>query len=412
MPLLRSVHKWLIALAVMAAFLPFQTASSAVLLDPGVISPTGEPPLIQPMYTGCSAVYLDAFNNDYEQQVVELVNQRRAENNLPPLKRVVALDYAARYHAKDMMDENYFEHNSYDRQNGALVAACSWDTRIDHFYTSNYLGENIAAGYASPATAMTGWMESDGHRKNILSPNYREIGVGYASGGSSQYRHYWVQDFGASSYPVIINREDAKTDVPQVELYIYGQGTFTEMRLRNDTEAWTSWQPFQTSLAWNLSLSAGTRKVTVELRKSASAASQVVSSSDTIDLTMAGYKGPVLGNLPESIKINFNQEKGTSSPAVITLNPQNITGTGAMEWEARAEENWLHLSPTTGTSPDDLLTLTLDDSILQTPGSYTGHITFWVTGETDLLSQSKVVQVNLSVVESMPYALYLSTLLH
>ncbi|MFP3338704.1 CAP domain-containing protein, partial [Micrococcus sp. SIMBA_131] len=54
-------------------------------------------------------------------------------------------------------------------------------------------GENIAAGQATPEEVVKAWMNSEGHRKNILNPGYTEIGVGYISGGS--YGHYWTQMF-------------------------------------------------------------------------------------------------------------------------------------------------------------------------------------------------------------------------
>ncbi|HZI08492.1 MAG TPA: CAP domain-containing protein, partial [Archangium sp.] len=65
-------------------------------------------------------------------------------------------------------------------------------------YTYRYAGENIGAGYSTPSAAVTGWMNSTGHCNNIMSPNYKHLGVGYyyrASG--STYAHYWTQDFGA-----------------------------------------------------------------------------------------------------------------------------------------------------------------------------------------------------------------------
>ena len=73
---------------------------------------------VQPQFTGCSRVNVAIQNAAYEQQVVELVNLRRSENGLPPLKRNTDLDYAARFHSKDLLDDNYFQHNSFDRQGG------------------------------------------------------------------------------------------------------------------------------------------------------------------------------------------------------------------------------------------------------------------------------------------------------
>jgi hypothetical protein len=66
-------------------------------------------------------------------------------------------------------------------------------------YQYNYVGENIAAGNATPAETIAQWMNSEGHRANILNVNYTEIGFGHTYQASSEYRHYWVQVFGRSS---------------------------------------------------------------------------------------------------------------------------------------------------------------------------------------------------------------------
>lgn len=58
-----------------------------------------------------------------------------------------------------------------------------------------YAGENIASGYSCPEAVLRGWMNSEGHRKNILSPKYTHIGVGYYYTSSGNYHHYWTQEF-------------------------------------------------------------------------------------------------------------------------------------------------------------------------------------------------------------------------
>ncbi|MBD2773011.1 hypothetical protein ICL16_13245 [Iningainema sp. BLCCT55] len=62
-----------------------------------------------------------------------------------------------------------------------------------HGYNFRQAGENVASGYSSAQDVMRGWMNSTGHRANILNPNYREIGIGYARGNQP----YWTQTFGA-----------------------------------------------------------------------------------------------------------------------------------------------------------------------------------------------------------------------
>ena len=119
--------------------------------------------------------------------MIELVNQQRRANGLPPLKHETSLTDAARWYAKDMVDDDYFGpgHDTYDRSGGRLVRVCAWSARIGAFYAGgNALGENIGEGYSSPQEAVTGWMGCSGHRANILNGDFRETGVGYRAGAS------------------------------------------------------------------------------------------------------------------------------------------------------------------------------------------------------------------------------------
>jgi uncharacterized protein YkwD len=191
---------------------------------------------VRAMYDGCGGQIAPVVRADYEQEVVERVNSLRAANGLPPLKRVTELDQAARYHATDMVHDSYFDHDSYDRVGGSLVQACGWAERIQSYYSNRRsIAENIAAGQATPQDVMNVWMNSTGHRQNILSAAIWEIGVGYAEGGP--YGRYWIQDFGRryDVYPLIINAEAASTNTPSVWLYIYGD--WEQMRLRNDSDS-------------------------------------------------------------------------------------------------------------------------------------------------------------------------------
>ncbi|MGD6833061.1 SafA/ExsA family spore coat assembly protein [Sutcliffiella halmapala] len=121
-----------------------------------------------------------------EEQVAALVNQERSKHGLQPLKLNWELSRVARYKSQDMIDKNYFSHTS--------PTYGSPFTMIKNFGISyRAAGENIAAGQKTPQEVMNAWMNSEGHRKNILSSQYTEIGVGYAKGGS--YGHYWTQMF-------------------------------------------------------------------------------------------------------------------------------------------------------------------------------------------------------------------------
>lgn len=135
-------------------------------------------------------------NPSFEEQVVTLVNQRRAAGAncggtfypaVPALVMNAKLRNAARLHSTDMAENNYFSHTSQDGRSPFQRMAAAG-------YTSSPMGENIAAGYSTPSSVVSGWMSSSGHCKNIMRSGFRAIGVGYASGGS--YGHYWTQNFG------------------------------------------------------------------------------------------------------------------------------------------------------------------------------------------------------------------------
>lgn len=122
----------------------------------------------------------------YEQQVVTLCNQYRAQNGLPALTMNWELERMARIKAQDMRDNQYFSHTS--PTYGSPFAMMQ---SFGISYTA--AGENIAAGQSSPTAVVTGWMNSSGHRANILNKDYTLIGVGFASGG--QYGTYWTEEF-------------------------------------------------------------------------------------------------------------------------------------------------------------------------------------------------------------------------
>ena len=126
---------------------------------------------------------LESTVSSYESEVIRLVNEIRQQNGLRPLAANWELSRVARYKSQDMRDNGYFSHNSptYGTPFQMLSAfGLSYRTA----------GENIAKGYASPQAVVNGWMNSSGHRANILNASYTQIGVGYVSGGN-----YWAQLF-------------------------------------------------------------------------------------------------------------------------------------------------------------------------------------------------------------------------
>ncbi|MFB4213143.1 SafA/ExsA family spore coat assembly protein [Shouchella sp. JSM 1781072] len=125
-------------------------------------------------------------NLSMEQEVVQLVNAERAKHGLQPLKENWELSRVARFKSDEMRDRNYFNHTS---------PTYGSPHQMIRDFGINYRasGENIAAGQTSAQAVFNAWMNSTGHRQNILSSNYTEIGIGYAQGGS--YGHYWTQMF-------------------------------------------------------------------------------------------------------------------------------------------------------------------------------------------------------------------------
>lgn len=122
----------------------------------------------------------------FEQKVVDLTNQERAKQGLKPLTANWELSRVARYKSEDMRDKNYFDHTS-------PTYGSPFDMMKKFGISYKTAGENIAAGQQTPEEVVKAWMNSPGHRANILNSTYTQIGVGYAKGGS--YGVYWTQQF-------------------------------------------------------------------------------------------------------------------------------------------------------------------------------------------------------------------------
>lgn len=116
--------------------------------------------------------------------VIAATNTERAEAGCGPLRADSRLAAAAQEHAADMAANDYFSHTD---QSGDHPTDRIHDAGFDGSAT----GENIAYGQDSAAEVMAAWMDSSGHRRNILDCDYDRIGVGYDSHGD-----YWVQNFG------------------------------------------------------------------------------------------------------------------------------------------------------------------------------------------------------------------------
>lgn len=121
--------------------------------------------------------------------VISLVNTERAKAGCPAVTSNAKLAGAALGHSQDMASRDYFSH---DTPEGVSAA----QRLTDSGYKWSTMGENIAYGQSSAQSVMTAWMNSSGHKANILNCAFKEIGVGlaYTSGRTP----YWTQDFGSS----------------------------------------------------------------------------------------------------------------------------------------------------------------------------------------------------------------------
>ena len=124
--------------------------------------------------------------SEFEQEVIRLTNEEREAQGLEPLEADSEVSDVARVKSEDMRDNDYFSHDS-------PTYGSPFDMMDEFGLDYMGAGENIAAGQASPEQVVEGWMNSDGHRANILSEDFTHIGVGHVEGGS--YGHYWTQMF-------------------------------------------------------------------------------------------------------------------------------------------------------------------------------------------------------------------------
>ena len=143
--------------------------------DPDVIYPGDK--VYVPLFSTVSRV---------EQEIVRLVNIERSKHGLKPLAHNWELARVARYKSMDMRDQGYFSHQS-------PTYGSPFEMMRDFGISFRMAGENIAAGQRTAESVVAAWMNSEGHRKNIMHTSFSQIGVGYVSGGAMQ--HYWTQLF-------------------------------------------------------------------------------------------------------------------------------------------------------------------------------------------------------------------------
>ncbi len=212
-------------------------------------------------------------------QVLDLVNKERTANKLPPLRLHPQLQAASHWMAQDMATNDYLDHTDHEGR--------ELEGRLAAFEYKDYqaIGENVAAGQVTAAEVMEGWMQSPGHRSNILSPDFCEIGIGHLVNSTSKFHHYWAQAFGRQldNFPVVINYGCNRCSRPDVKLYVYGEGTMKQMRFSNDGIAWTAWEDYQPNHDWILPAGNGKHTVYVELKDG----KHTFRSTENIELLLA-----------------------------------------------------------------------------------------------------------------------------
>ncbi|PGY11361.1 SCP-like extracellular protein [Bacillus sp. AFS031507] len=144
--------------------------------------PQAQPAPKQPATTQNNAPATGTVSQ-YVQQVIDLTNAQRSKNGLPALKADTQLNSVAQKKSLDMQQKNYFSHTS-------PTYGSPFDMMRDFGVTYKSAGENIAQGQRTPQEVVTAWMNSEGHRKNILSSNFTHIGVGFEATGK-----HWTQMF-------------------------------------------------------------------------------------------------------------------------------------------------------------------------------------------------------------------------
>lgn len=151
------------------------TTATPTTATPTTAAPTTAAPTAPPAPSGSGV----------QGQVLSLTNAERAKVGCPALALDGRLNAASTAHSQDMAANSYFSHTG-------LNGSQPWDRSAAAGYPVSGIAENIAQGYGSPEAVVTGWMNSPGHRANIVNCSYRHMGLGHVASGN-----YWTQMFGA-----------------------------------------------------------------------------------------------------------------------------------------------------------------------------------------------------------------------
>ena len=166
------------------------------LLAPVV--PTAAAPGAPPVSMDAVAISASQYSPDAQEcAMLAKINAYRKARGRKPLSLSRTLGAAAEHYSRDMASKNYFSHT--------LRGGISWSQNItNHGYPTNtYRAENIAAGNSSASATFNQWVNSSGHRANMLSSKYTAIGIGRAYNSKSTYKWYWTTTFGSAKHSTI-----------------------------------------------------------------------------------------------------------------------------------------------------------------------------------------------------------------
>ncbi len=312
----------------------------------------------------------------FAEEVVRLINLERKKVGLAPYKVNAILTGIAQQHSAYMRDHDCFSHQCPGEASPANRACAAG--YAPYCWGACFIGETIAAGYASPSAVVAAWMDSPGHRSLLLNGELREIGVGYVAGGS--WGTYWTADFGSQPdvLPVFINYDDAETDTQAVSVTLTNENVSgcsgidyaNEVMLSNDPGfAGATWEAYALHKPWTLTAGNGSKTVYVRYRDSTSY--QVTSSDD------------ILLNLPYKLQVSthaltflYQVGGGFVGPDSASVRVENGAGQASMDWSAECSTQgaWPRCSPTSGLTPEDL-NVSVDSFQTEAAGTYTAMIT-------------------------------------
>jgi uncharacterized protein YkwD len=142
----------------------------------------------------------EACLSTQEEAFLVLINEHRADNDLPPLTNSRKLNIAAHTHSLDMGTRNYYAHDTMQ----PLPPGQSGPAYTDRINDAGYTGwtaaeENIAGGHSTADAVFTAWKNSPEHNLKMLDPDLTQIGIGFVYVPGSQFRYYWTTDLANGS---------------------------------------------------------------------------------------------------------------------------------------------------------------------------------------------------------------------